>query len=104
MEESRGPMTPDLQTRSLMAKHGLPDWTHDELLAYIARGQLTGSFLTAVLSNDLREAVHRCCPEDYNILAMFIVFLYNHAPAGCWGSPEAVETWRAHHGLAGLPV
>jgi hypothetical protein len=52
-----------------------------------------GSFLTAVLSNDLREAC--ACADDENAYLLFdIVFwLYNHAPRLAWGSPARVEDW-----------
>jgi len=95
-------MTSEAQMVALMTKHGLPDWTHPELLAYIQRGQFVGSFLEAILSNDLCEAVNRCMAEEWSSIPMFAVFLYNHAPARCWGSPAAYQTWRAHHGLEGL--
>jgi hypothetical protein len=80
----------------------LPEWTHEELLDYIHRGQFCGSFLEAILSNDLKQAVNRCMQHEMEFIPRFIIFLTNHAPMGCWGSPENYDQWRKIGGLAGL--
>ena len=62
---------------------------------YILKGFPPGSFLTAVLCNDLREAF--ACADDENAAAMrdWVRFFYNCAPAGCWGSPDRFQAWMA---------
>jgi hypothetical protein len=53
----------------------------------------TGSFLRAVLENDLREAFGRA--DDRNIRDMFhiVSYCYNKLPGNCWGSKEVVQGW-----------
>lgn len=62
---------------------------------YILQGIPPGSFLTAVISNDLREAFARA--DDDNAAAMhgWVRFFFNYAPSGCWGSPERYSNWLA---------
>ena len=63
------------------------------LRAYIERGVPLGDFLRAVVSNDLKGAVLRA--DDVNIrnLPAYVYYLYNEAPAICWGSADKVEKW-----------
>ena len=68
------------------------------LLRYINNGIRPGSFLTAVLENDLSNAV--ACADDNNLpnLLAFVGYLYNEAPGLCWGSPATVKAWIAKGG------
>ena len=52
-----------------------------------------GDFLTAVLSNDLREACSRADDTNIEIIPVYVAYLYNNAPAPCWGSPARVKAW-----------
>jgi hypothetical protein len=63
------------------------------LLRYVLEGIPTGDFLRALLSNDLKETLARA--DDTSILAVraLVRWLYNEAPAPCWGSREAVTKW-----------
>ncbi|MFN3650046.1 MAG: hypothetical protein ACK47B_10750 [Armatimonadota bacterium] len=67
----------------------------ESLEAYITERRPTGSFLRAVLHNDLRESVGRADPQSLAALPHLVSLLYTQAPAPCWGSPEAVEAWLA---------
>jgi len=53
----------------------------------------TGSFLRAVLQNDLRTAVATAHPQSMRALAAVVRVIDYHAPEEAWGSPEAVEAW-----------
>ena len=78
---------------------GVPQHLFDSLRAYVAYGHPTGSFLRAVLENDLIEAFGRADPESRYYLHRIASLVYNHLPArtfGCWGSPAAVDEWIAH--------
>jgi hypothetical protein len=77
----------------------LPEHMREPVLDYIDKGYPVGSFLTALLSNDLRRTFE--CADDINGARVrdFVRFLYCHAPANCWGSPERVEAWQAQGGL-----
>ena len=72
---------------------GIPEHMHGGMLRYLLHGLPPGSFLTAVLSNDLREAVAYADEKNQSSLARYVVFLHNHAPLGAWGSPERVSEW-----------
>jgi len=72
---------------------GIPVHMHQSLLAYITDHRPVGHFLTAVLSNDLREACNRGDDDNKHKLYEYIFFLHNYAPLGCWGSFENVKAW-----------
>jgi hypothetical protein len=54
----------------------------------------TGSFLRAVLENDLRGACARAADQGTrSALADVVTYIELMAPAECWGSPEKVKAW-----------
>jgi len=71
----------------------VPQHTLEGLNRYVTEGIPPGSFLTAVLSNDLKNAFGQA--DDMNIANMFAIVkhCYSNIPAACWGSPEDVEAW-----------
>ena len=71
----------------------IPDHMMDGLTRYIESGIPPGHFLRAVIINDLKEAVGRADDENVKILPAYVGYLYNEAPAGCWGSQEAFDHW-----------
>ena len=73
--------------------HSIPEHMHEGVIAYIRDGRYTGDFLSAVLSNDLREAVSRADSENRLALAHYVDFFYNNAPGACWGSAERMIEW-----------
>ena len=60
---------------------------------YVDHGIPPGSFLRAVLENNLVKAF--ACADDENTLSMheIVKYCYNELPHICWGSPEKVENW-----------
>lgn len=52
-----------------------------------------GSFLTAVLSNDLMDAARRADSANQYRLFDYCRFLETYAPRSSYGSPEAVQKW-----------
>ena len=77
----------------------IPPHMIGSLHRYIENGIAPGSFLMAVLTNDLRRAVE--CADEVNRhrLPDYVRFLYCFAPIDCWGNPAKVDTWIAHKGL-----
>jgi hypothetical protein len=55
----------------------------------------TGDFVTAVLENDLHNAVGRADHKSLAALSSIVAWVYNEMPAPAWGSPEKVAAWRA---------
>lgn len=80
----------------------LPPHMQGGMQRYIENGIGPGDFMFAVLSNDLMGAMGRA--DDVNLYALpeYGRFLYNDAPANCFGSKEAVIAWIHHGGLKGL--
>jgi hypothetical protein len=72
----------------------IPPHMLSSLNAYIEFGQHVGHFLTAVLENNLSEAVGRADDENVKLLPAYVRYLYNEAPQGCWGSKAKVVAWR----------
>ena len=77
-------------------------YRRDGVLRWIEHGIDGGSFLMAVFSNDLKEAFGRADDINAARLRDYIVYLYNYAPTGCWGSPDNVKAWRKAGGLEGI--
>jgi hypothetical protein len=55
---------------------------------YVNHGAEPGSFLSAVICNNLKEAV--ACADDTNLanLPAFVSFFYNEVPSNIWGTSE----------------
>ncbi len=51
----------------------------------------TGSFLRAVLENDLTEAVARADFTNLRLLPEIVQYCYENLSHNCWGSPEIVK-------------
>lgn len=60
-----------------------------------------GSFLRAVLTNDLRASVMFADDENRAAIVDWVFYLHNETDRRCHGSREALETWHAHGGLLG---
>ncbi len=69
----------------------------DHMRAYMEKGHPPGSFLTALLSNDLMEACRRADDANRLSLGLWAAWLYNEAPAVSFGSPTRVNNWIAAH-------
>ena len=52
-----------------------------------------GDFLTAVLSNNLREAFARADADNQKTMHQIVSYCHNQIPGVCWGSPEKVKAW-----------
>jgi len=71
----------------------IPASAIESLRLYIDRGYSPGHFLTAVLSNDLTEAVRRADDTNLPLIPTYVAWLYGAAPYACWGSPARVTAW-----------
>ncbi len=76
-----------------LKQYQIPEHMHCAITDYIVDGIPPGDFLTAVLSNDLQEAVARADSENQAALVQWVCWLYNEAPSDCWGSLEKVADW-----------
>lgn len=60
---------------------------------YIEMRVPLGGFLNAVVENDLKEACARADEYNRNKIFEIVQWLWNEAPAECWGSPQRVSRW-----------
>ena len=66
---------------------------------YIEHGILPGSFLRAVISNDLKETFAQADHINRHRVFDIVKWWYQEAPMPCWGSPEKMEEWAEKGGL-----
>ena len=71
----------------------LPEHMRGAARRYIETGIPPGSFLQAVICNDLREALGRADHINAANMQDIVGFFYNEAPSQCWGSLENMKTW-----------
>jgi hypothetical protein len=69
----------------------IPDRFIESLRGYKELGWEPGGFLTAVLSNDLRESIARADAEAAAALPAIVRYIYVEFPMGIWGSRENVR-------------
>jgi hypothetical protein len=67
--------------------------TLDGIKRYVNDHTPTGSFLHAVLTNNLKEAFSRADDENLNNMFAIVHYCYDHLPSICWGSEEKVAAW-----------
>ena len=79
-----------------LAASRIPDHMHGGLMRYLVHGIQPGSFMLAVLSNDLQEACMRADDSNRYRLFDYVSWLYSYAPQGSWGSEDRVIEWMTH--------
>jgi len=60
---------------------------------FVCYHQRVGHFLTAVLSNDMREAFARADDDNRKTMFQIVAYCHNEIPGNCWGTPEKVKRW-----------
>lgn len=73
----------------------IPKHMMEKIREYIFEHHPVGHFLTAVICNDLKDAVGKADDENLPNLAAYVGFFYNEAPGTCWGSKEKMDQWLA---------
>jgi hypothetical protein len=71
----------------------VPPHTREALRMYVEQHIEPGSFLRAVLENNLCESFAKA--DMHNRYALFDIcnYVYNWTPMNCWGSRKAVREW-----------
>ena len=75
------------------AYHGVPDYMADGLHLYLIHRIPPGSFMMAVLSNDLMMAVAQADENNARCLKQWAQLLYCELPPLSFGSPERIKAW-----------
>jgi hypothetical protein len=83
-----------------MDEYGVPEHMQGGLVRYFNDRIDPGHFLTAVLENNLMKAFDRADLGNRKALYSYVVWLYNQAPMGSYGSPEKVKAWLEGEGEA----
>ncbi|NDD53461.1 hypothetical protein EBZ39_06235 [bacterium] len=71
----------------------IPARMQESLRRYVLAGEKPGDFLTAVICNDLCNAVGRADAVNLPLLKLYVQWFYNVAPGLCWGSRENMDEW-----------
>ena len=79
----------------------LPESLRAGARRYIEEGKPPGSFLRAVIHNNLRMAICRADSDNRAQLNDIVMFWHWEAPGNCWGSHDAFEAWVERGGQAG---
>lgn len=80
----------------------LPEHMRHGMQLYYDHGIEPGSFLRAVLENDLCGAAGRADHVNQRCLFQYAQFLFNEVSRICWGNPEKVQAWIDRGGMQGL--
>jgi len=85
------------RTKQLDFRHypNIPAATQMALRLYVEEGRLPGSFLTAVLCNDLFRAVDHADEQNAAALPSLVKFIYNQLPGPAWGSAQRMREYLA---------
>lgn len=75
----------------------MPRNIKDIIDLYVDKGYPVGSFLYAVLTNNLFEAAARADQQNQFALTSICQYIYNYTPGSCWGSVKAVKDWQRLH-------
>ena len=74
-------------------RYCMTEQSKESLYNYLVYGLEPGSFMTAVLCNDLIGAAGSADYENIKRMGYYVQWLVRYAPSGSYGSPEAVKGW-----------
>lgn len=69
------------------------DYMAGAVQRYIEQGIEPGSFMRALLSNDLRGAIARADGMNIARIPHWVVWMENNLPGASWGSVQNYEGW-----------
>lgn len=75
------------------SKYRMKQSTYEGIRRYVDDRIKPGSFITAVLSNNLRDSFGKGDQENRDTLFEIVRYLYWEVPGDCWGSHERVSEW-----------
>lgn len=79
--------------------YGIPPYMTEGIHRYIYEGIKPGGFLSAVIENNLIQAVSHADDENIKLIPQYVSYFYNEAPSACWGNRYNVDTWIEMGGL-----
>ncbi len=75
----------------------IPERMMPSIEQYITDGIQPGTFLSAVICNDLKGAVMWADQENMGNLPAYASYFYTYAPIACWGSKGVMDKWIGDH-------
>lgn len=72
----------------------VPHHMREGFRLWIENGILPGSFGTAILENNLSNAIGKADHINEQHIKSIVSWVYNYAPSDCWGSIEKVKKWQ----------
>jgi hypothetical protein len=76
----------------------IPPLIKEAIDKHVREGKPCGHFVTAVLENNLVEAIVHADETNLDNIYDIVRYCYNHIPSPCWGSVEKVQAWREKGG------
>lgn len=71
----------------------IPNYMMGAIQRYLERGTPPGHFLTAIITNNLFEAVARADDINQKNIPAYVAYFHNEVPSLAWGSPERMRAW-----------
>lgn len=76
------------------------DYMAGGLKLYVEQGIEPGSFMQAILCNDLMDAVRRADATNLQLIPAWCNWIHTNLPSICYGSVERYEAWIMRQELA----
>jgi hypothetical protein len=73
----------------------IPENMRPGMMDYVEKGKRPGDFLTAVITNNLKDAVCRADSTNLPLIKLYVLWFHNVAPEPCQGSAEKMKAWMA---------
>lgn len=73
----------------------IPERMQAALKRYVVDRIKPGSFLTAVITNDLRGAFDHADEENSKLVGLYVRWFINVPPWSCWGNVKNMQAWLA---------
>ena len=71
----------------------IPERAKETIDLYVEHGCEPGSFIYAVLTNNLIGAIGRADEHNLANIRSICQYVYNDITSECWGSEEKVKAW-----------
>lgn len=71
----------------------IPEHMQAALKRYVVDRIRPGSFLSAVISNDLFNTFRSADEVNVKLVPLYVRWFVNIAPAACWGNPDRLTAW-----------
>ena len=71
----------------------VPEHTRESIKQWIEHGVDAGSFINALMANDLFLAISKADDRNKTSFTSIVSWIWNYAPAACYGSYDICQSW-----------